>query len=116
MALVDSLVAIVGTFLLTVVFYAITAHIAARYVLGDVPIKFAFVVGTVLALVSFLLQQYGGVVVIVVAATVDFVLIQALYRLRYRTAGMVAVAHYTVAVIAGLVVFNAVRLLGTAPG
>ena len=116
MALVDGLVAIVGTFLLTVVFYSITAHIAARYVLGSVPIRLAFAVGLVPALISFLLQQYGGVVVIVLAAAADFVAIQAVYRLKYRTAGLIAVVHYTVAALLGLAIFNLVRLLATAPG
>ena len=116
MALVDSLVAIAGTFLLTLVFYSITAHIAARYVLGDVPIRLAFVVGLVPATISFLLQQYGGLVVIALAAVTDFVAIQAVYRLKYRTAGMVAVVHYTVAALLGIAVFNLVRLLATAPG
>ena len=116
MALVDGLIAIVGTFLMTLVFYSITAHVAARYVLGDVPIKLAFVVGLVPALISFLLQQYGGVVVILFAAAADLVAIQAVYRLKYRTAGMVAVVHYTVAVLLGLAIFNLVRLLATAPG
>lgn len=114
MALVDSLVAVVGTFLLTVAFYSLTAHLAARYVLGDVPIKYALVIGTILAVVSFLLQQYG-LVALVTTVIVDFVAIRALYRLRYRTTGLVVIVHVAVSAILLFTLLSLVRLLGTAP-
>ena len=110
-----TLLAIVGTFLVTYLFYATTAHIAARYVLGDVPVARALLVGIVPAVVSFLLQQYGPAISILVAAGADLVAIQAIYRLRYRTAAIVALVHYTVAAILGITIFNLVRLLSTAP-
>lgn len=115
MAVPGGVIAIVGTFLLTVFFYAVTAHIAARYVLGDVPVSRALAVGVVPAVVSFLLQQYGPAVSILVAAGADLVAIQAIYRLKYRTAAIVALVHYTVAAILGITIFNLVRLLSTAP-
>ncbi|PSP55600.1 hypothetical protein BRC82_04790 [Halobacteriales archaeon QS_1_67_19] len=108
-------VALVATFLLAVLFYGATAHIAARYVLGDAPIGRAFLVGIVPALVSFALRPYAPAIVIPLAAGADFFAIRAVYRLQYRTAGLVAAAHYTVSAIAGITVFNLVRLLGTAP-
>ncbi|UPW01469.1 hypothetical protein M0R88_05030 [Halorussus gelatinilyticus] len=108
-------VALIGTFLLAVLFYGVTAHIAARYVLGDVPILRAFVVGLVPALISFALQAYGPLVVILVSATADFFAIRGVYRLRLRTAGLVTLVHYTVSAIAGITVLNIVRLLSTAP-
>jgi hypothetical protein len=108
-------VALVGTFLLAVLFYSATAHIAARYVLGDVPVKRAFLVGVVPAVVAFALQAYGPAVVILVSASADFFTIRAVYRLKFRTAGIVTLAHYTVAALAGITIFNLVRLLSTAP-
>ncbi|PSQ46019.1 hypothetical protein BRD15_10485 [Halobacteriales archaeon SW_6_65_15] len=108
-------VALVGTFLLAVLFYGVTAHIAARYVLGDVPIVRAFAVGIVPAAISFALQAYGPAVVILLSATADFFAIRGIYRLKYRTAGLVALAHYTVSALLGITIFNLVRLLGTAP-
>lgn len=116
MAFLGGALAIVGTFLLTVGFYALTAHIAARYVLGDVPMKRAVVVGVVPAIVTFVLQQYGPAVVLPVAALSDFLAIHTVYRLKYKTAGIVAVVHYTVSVLLGLTLYNLVRLLATAPG
>lgn len=110
-----TLLALVGTFLVTVLFYAATAHLAARYVLGDVPVSRALLVGVVPAIVSFLLQQYGPAISILVAAGADLLAIQAIYRLRYRTAAIVALVHYTVAAILGITIFNLVRLLSTAP-
>ncbi|WP_435176920.1 DUF7473 family protein [Halorussus sp. AFM4] len=108
-------VALVGTFLLAVVFYAVTAHLAARYVLGDVPVKRALAVGVVPAIISFALQAYGPAVVIALSASADFFVIRAVYRLKYRTAAVVALAHYTVAALVGITIFNLVRLLSTAP-
>lgn len=110
-----AVVPVVGTFVLAVLFYSFTAHIAARYVLGDVPARHALVVGAVPAVVSFLLQQYGAGVVILFAAAADLVAIQAVYRLKYKTAGLVAIVHYTVSVILGIALFNLARLLSTAP-
>ncbi|MFC4450832.1 DUF7473 family protein [Halorussus aquaticus] len=109
------IVALVGTFLLAVLFYGVTAHIAARYVLGDVPIPRALAVGVVPAIIAFALQAYHPGVIILVSATADFFAIRAVYRLKYKTAGVVAAAHYTVSVIAAVTIFNLVRLLGTAP-
>lgn len=115
MAVPGGIVALVGTFLVTFLFYAATVHIAARYVLGDVPVSRALAVGVVPAVVSFLLQQYGPAVSIVVAAGADLIAIQAVYRLRYRTAAVVALVHYTVAAIAGITIYNLIALLSTAP-
>jgi hypothetical protein len=108
-------VSLVGTFLLAVLFYGVTAHLAARYVLGDVPIARAFAVGAVPALVSFALGPYHPVYVIPLAAGADFFAIRAIYRLEYRTAGLVALAHYTVSAILGITIYNLVALLSTAP-
>ncbi|WP_435348285.1 DUF7473 family protein [Haloarchaeobius sp. HRN-SO-5] len=108
-------VAYVGTFLVAALFYSVTLHIAARNVLGDVPIKRAFVVGPMLGLVSVLLQQYGPAVVIAVTVLVDAVAISVVYRLDARLTAFVAVIHYTVSVILGFTLFNLYALLSTAP-
>lgn len=110
-----TLVALVGTFLLAVLFYGVTAHVAARYVLGDVPLARAFAVGLVPAVIAFALQAYGPALVIAVSAAADFFAIKAVYRLRYRTTVVVTLAHYTVSALVGITIFNLVRLLATAP-
>jgi hypothetical protein len=107
--------AYVGTFLVAAVFYSVTLHIAARNVLGSVPVKRAFIVGPVVALVSVLLQQYGPAVVILVTLVTDAFAIRTVYRLNPRNTAFVAVIHYTVAIILGFTLFNLYRLLLTAP-
>jgi len=109
-------IAYLGTFLLASVFYGVTAFIAARYVLGAVPLLRALVVGAVLAAVSLLLQQFGPAVVIPVTVAADFVAIQQVFDLELRPTALVTVIHFTVAVILGITIFNLIRLLATAPG
>lgn len=109
------LLAYLGTFVLAAAVYSLTAHIAARNVLGDVPARRALLVGPGPAAVSVLLQQYG-VLAFVVALALDFVLIRYVYRLRLRTASLVTVIHLVVSVLVLFVVLSAFRLVGTAPG
>ena len=109
------LLAYLGTFVLAAAVYSLTAHIAARNVLGDVPARRALLVGPGPAVVSVLLQQYG-VLAFVVALALDFVLIRYVYRLRLRTASLVTVIHLVVSVLVLFVVLSAFRLVGTAPG
>ncbi|WP_267641616.1 DUF7473 family protein [Haloarchaeobius amylolyticus] len=108
-------VAFLGTFLLAALFYAVTLHIAARNVLGSVPVKPAFVVGPLLAAVSLLLQRRGPAVVIPVLLLLDAFAIHWVYGLDRRETAFVAVIHYTVAVILGFTLYNLVALLSTAP-
>jgi hypothetical protein len=110
-----TLVAFVGTFLALTIGYALTAYIAARYVLGEVPAKRALLVGAVPAAVSLLLQQYGPAVAIAVTLLADFFAIRSAYRLENRLAGLVALVHYTVTAILGITLVNLIGLLSTAP-
>ena len=108
--------AYLGTFLLAASFYAVTAHIAARYVLGDVPVRRAVLVGVVPAAVGLALQQYGPATVIAVSVVADYIAIRYVYRLSLRMAAGVSVVHYTVSAILGITLFNLIRLIGTMPG
>ncbi|EMA39569.1 DUF7473 family protein [Halococcus hamelinensis] len=107
--------AYLGTFVLAAAVYSLTAHIAARNVLGDVPARRALLVGPGPAAVSVALQQYG-VLAFAVALALDFVLIRYVYRLRLRTAGLVTVIHLVVSVLVLFVALSAYRLASTAPG
>ncbi len=107
--------AYVGTFLLAAVVYSLTAHIAARNVLGDVPLKRALMVGPVPAAVSLLLQQYGALAFFL-AIAVDFVVIRYVYRLKLRTTALVTLIHIVVSILLLIVVLSAYRLAQTAPG
>lgn len=104
-----------GTFLFTAAVYSLTAHIAARNVLGDVPVKRALLVGPAPAAVALLLQRYGALA-FVLAIAVDFVLIRYVYRLKARTTALVTFIHVIVSVLLLVVVLSAYRLAGTAPG
>ncbi|WP_332897680.1 MULTISPECIES: DUF7473 family protein [unclassified Haladaptatus] len=109
------LLAVAGTFVLGALFYALTAHIAARYVLGDVPVTRALMVGPVPALVTILLQQYPVAVMLVMGFLADFLAIRFVYRVRLKTGGLITVIHYTVTVLIALVLANLLALLSTAP-
>jgi hypothetical protein len=91
-----------GTFVVAALFYALTAHVAARFVLGDTPVRLALLVGLAPALASILLQRYDFLVVAGAALLLDFAAFHAVYRIRYRTAAIVTVMHFTVSVILGV--------------
>jgi hypothetical protein len=107
--------AFLGTLLVFTALYGTTLHIAARYVLGDVPVKRAFAVGAALALASLLLQRYGPGITLAVTIALDVFLISAIYRLSWRRTALVAIVHYTVTVIVGFTLYNLIALLATAP-
>lgn len=104
--------AVVGTFLLAALFYALTAHLAARYVLGSVPVLPAVGVGLVLAAVALLLRSFGPAPVIVASLAVDVAAIKTFYGLEWRDTALVTVGHYTLSALIGVGLFNLVRLLG----
>jgi hypothetical protein len=106
--------AYLGSFVVFAAVYSATAHIAARNVLGDVPLRRALVVGATIAVVVLLLQQYGAIA-FVVALALDFVVIRYVYRLRLRTTGLVTFVHLVVSVLLTIATLSLVRLLGTAP-
>jgi len=84
------------------VFYAVTLHLAALYVVGEVPHQRAAMVAPVPATISILLQQYPAFVVIPVTFVGDLIAISAVYRLRLRSALLLTVFHFTIAVVLGL--------------
>jgi hypothetical protein len=107
--------AYLGTFLVGALFYALTAHVAARYVLGDVPYRRALVVGVVPAAVTVLLSAAPIPVILVAAFLADLVAFRQVYRVRTTLAALIAVVHYTVTIILILTIRALVELLATAP-
>lgn len=104
----DALPAILGTLLLAAVFYGITAHLAARYVLGDVRIESGLVVGVVPAVViiggvQLLGTGVGLVVTLAVALVGDFLAIERLYDASRRFAVAITVVHFAISVLLGTV-------------
>ncbi|MCU4743682.1 hypothetical protein OB955_05255 [Halobacteria archaeon AArc-m2/3/4] len=110
------LLAYLGTFVIATIFYGLTLHIAARYVLGDVSVRRAFRVAPVLALFLIVLQQAGPAITAGVSLVVAYTLIYVVYDLGHKMTAFVTVIYYTVALLLGIVIYNIVFLIGQAPG
>ncbi len=106
-------VALVITFLVATVFYALTLHLAATFFLGDVPTQHAAAAAPVPALTSLLLQQWGPAVVIPVTLFGDFLAIRYAYDLETRGAAALTLLHFAFATVLGIALLN---LLGVPIG
>jgi hypothetical protein len=110
-----TLVQYVGTLVGGWLLFAFTAHVAATYVLGDVPWKRALLVGVAPAIVTVALVRYNPAIIIAVSLAADFAAVHAVYRVKYRTAALVVVMHYVVSVALVVLAANLLALLSTAP-
>ena len=114
--------AVAGTFASFALFLSITAHIAARNVLGDVPVRNAFVVGPVPAAVSVLVATFAAgsspliVAGVVAAIVLDGAAIGALYDESTRLSAYITFIHVVVSIILGTIVFGVWALSISAPG
>lgn len=93
-----SLVALVVTFLVATVFYAVTLHLAAVFFLGDVPSQRAAMAAPVPALASLLLQQWGPVVVMAVTLFGDMLAIRVSYGLPVKSSVALTLLHFAFSV------------------
>lgn len=94
-----------------------TVHVAARYVLGDVALQRAVLVGPVVPVVLLVLLVLGSVhplAGLAVALVADAVAVRFVYDVGSGTAGLVAAVHYAVSLLLGITVVNAVQVLSTA--
>jgi hypothetical protein len=98
--------AIVVTFLVAALFYAVTLHLAATFFIGEVPSQRAATVAPVPALVSILLQQWAPVVVIPVTLLGDGLAIVYVYDLDWQPATALTLLHFAFATVLGLVLAN----------
>jgi hypothetical protein len=110
--------AVAGTAALLALFLSVTAHLAARNVLGDVPIRNAFVVGPVPAGIAVAAGalELPSLPAVAVAVLVDALLIRTLYDLDRRLTALVTLVHVVVSVILGTIVFSLYALALSAPG
>jgi hypothetical protein len=109
--------ALIVTFLLTSLFYAVTLHLAATFFIGDVPSQRAAYVGPVPAAVSILLQQYGlnssllvGVAVLATLVA-DLLAVSFVYRLTLRSAVPLVLLHFGFAALLGVALANLLGVL-----
>ena len=114
--------AVAGTFASFALFLSVTAHIAARNVLGDVPVRNAFVIGPVPAAISTVVATFAADTSLLIAAgfaaaiLLDGVAIRALYDQSTRLAAYITFIHFVVSVILGTIVFGIWALATSAPG
>lgn len=113
---VSGVLPLIGTYLGLALFLSITAHVAARNVLGDVPIARALPAGPVVALVPFLLQAGGALLIIPFAVAADLLVVQMSYRLKWRTAAFVVFIHVVVTTLLAITLGALAMLLATRPG
>ncbi|NUE01523.1 hypothetical protein HUB97_03315 [Halorubraceae archaeon YAN] len=113
-----STLAIIGTVGLFAVFLSITAHIAARNVLGDVSVIKAFGVGPIPAVISVVAQALGvpAVVSLPLAIVADGAAINYFYGESRRITAYITVIHIIVTIIIGTVLFGILTIAMTAPG
>jgi hypothetical protein len=116
--------ALVVTFLLTALFYAVTLHLAATFFIGDVPSQKAATAAPVPAAVSILLQQYGvagaafGIgpsllvgLTILATLVADLIAVSAVYRLQWSSAVPLVVLHFAFAAVLGIALGNLLGVL-----
>lgn len=108
-------VTLAATFVVVALGFCLTLHVAARYVLGDVPIGNALV-GAVPATIVFALTLAGRPLAAApIAIAADLIAIRSVYGISYRWAGLVTLIHFTVSFLVGFTLRNLLALLETAP-
>ena len=110
--------AVLGTVGLLALFLSLTAHLAARNVLGDVAAVKALGVGVGPAVISTVttLLSLPSAIGVGLALAVDAGAIHLLYRQPRRTTALITAIHAIVTVILGAVVGGAAILYLSAPG
>ncbi|WP_248895593.1 DUF7473 family protein [Haloplanus halobius] len=110
--------AVAGTAALLALFLSLSAHLAARNVLGDVPIRNAFLIGPLPAAIAVAAGALDlpSLPAVAVAVVVDALLLRSVYALDRRLTAAVTAIHAVVSVILGSVLFSLYVLVQSAPG
>lgn len=110
--------ALLGTLLLFAVFLSVTAHLAARNVLGDVDPSVAVAVGPLPAAVAVFGVRAGlsAALLLPLALLVDWLGIRWAYDQEARQAAYVTLIHFVVSVLLGIVLSGIMILLASRPG
>ena len=111
-------VAVAGTFASFALFLSITAHIAARNVLGDVAVRRAFLVGPVPAAVAVVFATFGwnSFLGILLALAADATFVKYAYGRSRRLTAYITFIHAVVSVILGSILVASFFLFRSAPG
>jgi hypothetical protein len=110
--------AVAGTTALFALFLSLTAHLAARNVLGDVPVRNAFLVGPLPAAIAVVAAalELPSLPAVALAVVVDALLVRTVYGLDRRLTAGVTLIHAVVSVILGSILFSLYALVLSAPG
>jgi hypothetical protein len=113
-----SAVAVAGTFASLALFLSLTAHIAARNVLGDVPVRYAFVVGPIPAAVAVVFTTFGlsPPLGIFLAILLDGTAMSYLYGQSRGLTAYITLIHVVVSILLGTVLYGVLALWASAPG
>ncbi|MFT4883410.1 MAG: hypothetical protein ACI8U4_000916 [Natronomonas sp.] len=98
--------ALAVTFVLVALFYAVTLHLAALWVLGDEPHQRAVAVSPVPAAISMFFEAAGPLIVAVLAFLATLVAVRHVYKLTTKGAALLTTFHYAIAVILGFALRN----------
>jgi hypothetical protein len=109
---------VAGTVAALALFFSVTAHVAARNVLGDVELRKAFVIGPIFAAIGFVFPEFRLPIWlgIALALAADVVVFKLLYGQSTRLAAYITLIHVVVSIILGVIVFGLLALVGSAPG
>ena len=108
---------VAGTFLSLALFLSVTAHVAARNVLGGVRPRLALTVGPGPAAVAVTgaALSISAAATVPLAVLVDALLVRRAYELERRLTVYVTAIHAVVSVLFGAVVVAGFLILRTAP-
>ncbi|MEF8808712.1 DUF7473 family protein [Natronomonas sp.] len=98
--------ALAVTFVLAALFYAVTLHLAALWVLGDEPHQRAVAVSPVPAAVSMLLGAAEPLAIAVFAFLATLVAVRYVYKLTTKGAALLTTFHFAIAVVLGFTLRN----------
>ncbi|WP_248515875.1 DUF7473 family protein [Salinarchaeum laminariae] len=107
MTLAEVAVQVLGTFIVATVFYSLTVHLSATYVLEEASIFEALLVGPVTAAISVgvgfaaesTMPILAPIAVPLVAIPADFLVIGWSYEIDRRLAALVTLGHFVVSVL-----------------
>ena len=113
----QSAVPVAGTFLSLALFLSLTAHVAARNVLGDVPARLGLTVGPGPAAVAVTgaALSVTPAVSVPLAVVADALLVRRAYGLERRLTAYVTLIHAVVSVALGAALVAGFLLFRTAP-
>ena len=111
-------VAVLGTTVLFALFLSLTAHLAARNVLGDVDPRRALYVGPLPAVIGVVGGAFSlpGALIVPVALVVDGVMFRWSYEQPRRIVVGMTVIHAVVTTLIGLVLLGVLVLFAARPG